>query len=395
MNKKRIEQLLDIELNTNRNTPLGDFVESLVSKCIRQEEISRGYALAASFDLLVGLFYYQKIVQQGWMQCPNGEPHYFFPYVNVCPRCALEGKFIYHKAGKGQSANIGAATIEALILFVREWFKQTGRDLTVIQGEEPVDLIIYDKKANTAFVAEVKSAPLFTLPLAVQSEIDGEPLTTHEEINLASFRGAKLGLLLPTINGSSWDATMYYFSEIYDKSEDYFITELTKLILDESKDFLDNYLKTWVRAFDAYSDKKKNDNIFWLTGGCGKPSSKLWSHSTSISDGKTSVGMDRTDDIKKGVYQLLKLRMIDAVKEGINIKVGILSNAHAARHYESYIQPIQNVMWLISEQENVETTGDLPRDTAVHNLYDGIVTFTKSHTRDKWLQKIFNFDEKR
>lgn len=299
MNRKRIEQLLDTELNTNRKTPLGDFVQALVTKCIQQQEVSRGFSLAASFDLLVGLFYYEKNVQQGWMQCPNGEPHYFFPYVNVCPRCALEGEFIYHKAGKGQSANIGAATIEALILFVREWFKQTGHNLTVIQGEEPVDLIIYDRKANTAFVAEVKSAPLFTLPLAIHAEIDGEPLTKHEEVNLASFRGAKIGLMLPKINGESWDADMYYFSQPYDKGDDYFISALTNLVSDEKISFLDNYLKTWERAFNAYTNKTKDDNIFWLTGGCGKPNSRLWSHSTSISDGKTSVGMDRTDDIKK------------------------------------------------------------------------------------------------
>lgn len=395
MNRKRIEELLAIELNTNKHTPLGDFVETLVTKCLEQQEVTRGYALAAAFDLLVGLFYYEKIVQQGWMQCPNGDPHYFFPYVNVCPRCALQGKFIYHKAGKGQSANIGAASIEALIFFVQEWFRQTKQDLIVLQGEEPVDLIIYDKKINTAFVAEVKSAPLFTLPLAVRDEVDGEPVTTHEEVNLASFKGAQLGLLLPSAEVSDWNADIHYFSKPYDKSSDYFITEMVALVANESLNFWEKYLKTWVRAFDAYTNKTKEDNIFWLTGGCGKPNSKLWSHSTSISDGKTSVGMDRTDDIKKGVYQLLKLRMIDAVREGIDVKVGILSNAHAARHYEDYIRPIQNIMWLISDLDGVETTDDLPEGTPVYNLYDGIITFTRNYTRNNWLQQIFDFDSEK
>lgn len=394
MNRKRIEELLDLELNTNRKTPLRDFVQILVSKCISQQEVRRGEALAASFDLLVGLFYYEKIIQQGWIQCPNGEPHYFFPYVNVCPRCALEGKFIYHKAGKGQSANIGVATIDALILFVQEWLLQTGCNITVLQGEEPVDLIVYDRDNNTAFVAEVKSAPLFTLPLAIYAEVEAEATVNHEEVNLASFSGAKLGLLLPTANETGWNAEIHYFKKPFDKTDDYFISALLSLITDKKSSFLDTYLQTWTQAFSTYMHKTKEDNIFWLTGGCGKPNSKLWSQSTSISDGKTSVGMDRTDDIKKGVYQLLKLRMIDAIKEGIDIKVGILSNAHAARHYEDYIRPIENVMWLQSDLENVETIDDLPSGTPVHNLYDGIITFTKSYTRNEWLQQIFDFNGK-
>ncbi len=317
--------------------------------------------------------------------------------MNVCPRCALEGKFIYHKAGKGASANIGASAIEALILFVREWFRQTGSsDLAVMQGEEPVDLVVYDRENNTAFLAEVKSAPLFTLPLAVKLEPDEDAVDEHTEVTLASFRGAKMGLMVPTIVGDAedkeWEAVMYYFSRPYDKSDDYFIHALTELVADEELGFLDTYLQTWVRAFTAYTDKTKDDNIYWLTGGCGKPGTRLWSHATSISDGKTSVGMDRTDDIKKGVYQLLKLRMTDVVNEGIDVKVGILSNAHAARHYDDYISPIQNVMWLISDLEDVETTDDLPAGTPVHNLYDGIITFTKSYTRDGWLQQIFDFN---
>lgn len=396
MNRERIEQLLAIELNTKKKTPLGSFVETLVTKCIHQREVSRGESLAACFDLLVGLSYYTKIVPNGWMQCPNGEPHFFFPYVNVCPRCALEGRFFYHKAGKGESANIGASAIEALILFVQEWFRQTGSaDLAVFQGEEPVDLVIYDQENNTAFLAEVKSAPLFTLPLAVLAD-DDDPIEEHEEVRLAALKGCTMGLMLPVLvdeDSQTWQGVVYEFPRPYDGSDDYFIHALRQMVADKESDFLDTYLQTWVRGFAAYTHKFKDDNIFWLTGGCGKPGKKHWSHSTSISDGKTSVGMDRTDDIKKGVYQLLKLRITDAVKDGIDVKVGILSNAHAARHYDDYISPIQNVMWLISDLEDVATTDDLPPGTPVHNLYDGIITFTKSYTRDAWLQQIFDFND--
>ena len=392
MNKKRIEELLDIELNSDNDTPLGKFVQVLVVECMTQKVLSKGEAMAASFDLLVGLFYYEKIIQKGWIQCPNGEPHYFFPYVNACPRCVLEEKFIYHKAGKGQSANIGQASVKALIFFVKEWFKSTGYDLNIFQGEEPVDLVVFDRKNNSVFLAEVKSAPLFTLPLAIGAETNGEEIIEHDEVSLAAFKSSKMGLMVPIDIGGKWEAKIFYFSKLFDGSENYFIDELLLLVSDKESSFLTNYFLTWKRAFHAYANKVKTDNIFWLTGGCGKPSSKLWTQSTSISDGKTSVGMDRTDDIKKGVYQLLKLRLTDVAKEtDIDVKVGIFSNAHAARHYEDYIQPIQNVMWLKTDHE-ARTIDDLPVGTPVYNLYDGLITFTQSYSRDSWLKEIFNFN---
>lgn len=53
---------------------------------------------------------------------------------------------------------------------------------------------------------------------------------------------------------------------------------------------------------------------YWFTNSCGQPIPRpdTWPHRAgtgyeSVSDSKTSVGIDRTDDIKKGTYQILKL----------------------------------------------------------------------------------------
>ena len=368
-----------------------------MSKCVEQNQVDQGQALAAAFDLLVGLFYYEKIVADGWLQCPNGAGHYFFPYVNVCPRCVLDERFVHHKAGKGASANIGQAAVRALVLFVREWFAQTGSDLVVCQASEPVDLMVYDKQNDRIFLAEVKSAPLFTLPLAIQADAPVNAPNTHRSVTLPALRGSKMGLLLPELNGEGWAAKMHYFATPYTGSDTYFLDMLAALVNEET--FFPSYLTTWTRAFAAYADKDKSDLIYWLTGGCGKPAPapvgwpKKGGTPESISDGKTSVGMDRTDDIKKGVYQLLKLRLTEASADGISVRVGILSNAHAARHHHEYVEPIQDVMWLKTEQENVQFTGDLPPQTPLHNLYDGIITFTQCFTRDEWLQQIFTFQK--
>lgn len=47
--------------------------------------------------------------------------------------------------------------------------------------------------------------------------------------------------------------------------------------------------------------------------------------------------MDRTDDIKKGIYQVIKMGTL--FKDQPNIKTAIISNLPAYRHREEYVQP--------------------------------------------------------
>lgn len=395
MNHHKLQELLNKELREEKDTELGSFVQLLVQKSLNQKELPVGLSLAATFDLLVGLFYYQKVPSKGWLFCPNGEQLYFFPFVNACPRCAVQGRFEYHKAGKSQSANIGSATIKALILFIQEWFNTTNNKLIVLKGEEPVDLCIYDRATETIFLAEVKSAPLLTLPLVIKPHKDTEEIDFHESQTIGGMIGSTMGVMLPTYVDGNWLSKKYYFNSKFDGTDRYFIDAMTILVNDN--DFFRSYLETWNKGFLAYSQKAKSEGIFWLTNGCGSPypSPDSWplrsgSGKETISDGKTSVGLDRTDDIKKGVYQLLKLRLTP-INDSFNVKIGIFSNTHAARHHEEYIEPIKDIMWLKSELEGVKTSGELPDSTPVYNLFDGIITFTKSFTKDQWLKQNFNF----
>ncbi len=52
--------------------------------------------------------------------------------------------------------------------------------------------------------------------------------------------------------------------------------------------------------------------MYYLANASGSPPKIAkdrdgWPKKESISDSKTSAGMDRTDDIKKGIYQSLKI----------------------------------------------------------------------------------------
>ncbi|MGV0005387.1 MAG: hypothetical protein ACNYPG_01955 [Candidatus Porifericomitaceae bacterium WSBS_2022_MAG_OTU9] len=55
----------------------------------------------------------------------------------------------------------------------------------------------------------------------------------------------------------------------------------------------------------------------------------------TISDSKTSAGMDRTDDIKKGIYQVLKIGAKHA--SDLNIRTALISNLPAYRHGGEYV----------------------------------------------------------
>ena len=110
--------------------------------------------------------------------------------------------------------------------------------------------------------------------------------------------------------------------------------------------------------------------------------------------------MDRTDDIKKGIYQVLKVGVESKPTESdLKVKTALISNIHAVRHYNEYLASLKDIVWAIDKTEEangkkinqVKKATDLPPDTDIYNLYDGIITFTNPHIRDEWIEKNFHF----
>ncbi|MBQ9394404.1 MAG: hypothetical protein IJU23_02665, partial [Proteobacteria bacterium] len=110
----------------------------------------------------------------------------------------------------------------------------------------------------------------------------------------------------------------------------------------------------------------------------------------SISDAKTSVGMDRTDDIKKAIYQVLKLGS-EYKPNDANVKTAIISNIHAVRHYDEYLLSVRDVIWALDKTRSVTRARQLDPDTPIYNLFDGVLSFTHSDIRDAWIASIFDF----
>jgi hypothetical protein len=94
------------------------------------------------------------------------------------------------------------------------------------------------------------------------------------------------------------------------------------------------------------------NRMYYLANASGSPPKIAkdrdgWPKSESISDGKTSAGMDRTDDIKKGIYQTFKIGT--HVKGDPDIKTAIISNLPAYRHGAEYVSAFVNMLWGLEE----------------------------------------------
>jgi hypothetical protein len=101
--------------------------------------------------------------------------------------------------------------------------------------------------------------------------------------------------------------------------------------------------------------------------------------------------MDRTDDLKKATYQVLKIGAEGKPTADYQFKVGLVSNIHAIRHFDEYMNAFKDIIWTRDESGNVTVAGDLPPDIELFNLFDGIISLTTVFARDKWLQELFTF----
>lgn len=372
---------------------------------VDETQFGRREILAAAFDLLISVEYYSTLGHVGWVYCPINSSALFYPYTNVCPRCVLEGRFEYHKANKPTSGIIGAATSRLLIAFIQEYLTRQGKPIQVSRGAEPVDVIFVDASVNPPilFFAEIKAAPLTTLPLMVESQLmfndEGQPIIAHKTTDHPTLYGSPIRLPLPVEWQGHWLIQEFDFGQkeaAHDKQWAY--RSLLKLL--EDKEFFRKYCHFWRHAFSSYAQRQTTPT-YWLTNGCGQPIPRPAEWPTrsggstgyeTVSDAKTSVGMDRTDDIKKAIYQVLKLGTTGRPSHKYHYKVGVISNIHAVRHFQEYLTPLKDIVWTRDLIGNVSSISQLPPDTQVFNLFDGIVALTETIARDTWIQKVFDFE---
>lgn len=372
-----------------------------------------GLSLAAAFDLIVAAEYYGKLANKGWLYCPNDNSSLLiYPYTNACPRCILQGRFSFHHANKPPSGTIGKTTSRLLCVFLKHLFEINSQDLKIYHGIEPIDVIIYDEKENIVLLSEVKAAPLTTLPLAVPVEIqtelgeEGELLSrSHSSTDNSFLSSSNLHIILPQLEDQVYKYELINLGIRGNNNSSVWIYEQMGAAFNKDNKLFSRYFQFWSIAYSAYNKAARGkgnlpESVYWLTNACGQPiprpenwpQRKSGEGYESISDSKSSVGMDRTDDIKKGIYQVLKIAASEKPKHSkITVKTALLSNIHAVRHYNDYLLELQDIVWTIDETGQAKTVADLPADQKIFNLFDGIITFTESHIRDEWINQKFRF----
>lgn len=393
------EKILELRRAKSIPTEMVQLISQVVDIAEKSKSDIVGLRYAAAFDLLASIEYYNSVANRGWTYCCDNPPTMYYPFTNACPRCIGNGQFKFTKANKPESAQIGMVTSELLCQMLECIFGNKGRKIEVTKASEPIDAIVYDKETNNIIIAEVKSAPMMTLPLAMHCDrltenIDGELVyTQHELVDNPLLKKSDLGIYMPKSDNLP---ELFVPLEINWEKDRPFYGALSKLLIKDDK-FFEEYFKYWQSAYIAYANKKRKNPLFWMTNGCGQPTPRPddWPRRKgtgfeSISDGKTSVGMDRTDDIKKAIYQVLKLG--SSYKPTYNsIKTAIISNIHAIRHYDEYLLTVRDVIWAIDSSKGIRNAGDLDPDTPIYNLFDGILSFTKSEIRDDWVKSLFDF----
>ncbi len=386
-------------------------IEFLVKESFRisnEKGMDVNILLSSCYDLVTSAEYYSMVAHAGWLYCPHEDPRIFFHYTNCCPRHVLTNEFHFNPSNKPTSGKIGTASAKLLLIFYKCIFKYLGRSEVILRGVEPVDAIILDQTSNKILFAEIKASPLCILPLSAKSdritqESEGEIITSeHEETTISQLSNTEIDLMIPVQDGGIWKAQYFSLGKRGESNSLWAYEGLLNLIK-SNEGFLLLYHNFWVEAMKSYYPKR-NTEIFWLTNACGTPSPipngwkkrRVGAGFESISDSKTSVGMDRTDDIKKGIYQVLKLGAEGKpITTKWDFKVGIISNLHAARHFEEYLKALKDIVWTNDLSGNARYVRDLPSDSRVYNLFDGIIALSQSHTRDPWLEELFVFGEKK
>ena len=359
--------------------------------------------LAALFDLVVSAKYAARMVSDGgWIYCSGNElkerPAFYFPFLKTCPRCSTKrGARPSVKSNKPGSDTIGEISGDTTLQILKEIIQVISPDTKVGKNsarQGDVDFVVYD--SEILVLGEIKSSPLVVYPL---------------EISLASkLTEVREGVSVPkrdhtpaTANITADDISLYLPHKDVRvnlgprQGDDWPFPKLIEYVSDPAS--VAQIVTAWRELYDVYAmapDRRRTeiDNRRWLTYGCGG----------KVDDSKNAPGMDRTDDIKKATYQVLKYGTYYKEKCMPRvIRSVVASNFFPLRKFDRYLSEMQDVLWT-KDKYSVTLEGRAGQDDirafradSVFNLYDAVICLTRSIYRDEHLKEITcleNFVEK-
>lgn len=332
------------------------------------------------FDVVMSLAYIDSTNNLGNSLefCTSGSSDYnaHLGFINLCAKCHAHKIWRYQKAAKPSSGALGKLSSELVLKFISSKFKEFNT-VQVVGGTNYADAIIHCKSGELIY-AEVKSAPLITFPLLVKTAFsdieEHEKLEiTHsqlQECDSALYINEHISIPLGKVHSHLWPF--------------YGLLEFIENI--DNKKLIYAGFDHWIKAKNLYKSKDKSDPLFFLVNACGAPPQIAktefnWPKKEVISDSKTSAGLDRTDDIKKGIYQTLKIGSNH--RHQSHVKTAIISNLPAYRHEKEYIEDIIPLLWgdeahLVADPQ----IGEYISKKDLRYVFDYIITLDYSTLRN-------------
>lgn len=337
---------------------------------------------AFCFDLVMSASYIDATsgIEKSIEQCDGIDANYnaHLGFINLCSPCYMNNEtWSYQKAVKPQSGALGKLSSEMILRFIEKLSPQLS-EVIAVGGIESADAILKHSD-GMVILAEVKSAPLLTYPFLFK--IPNSCLKNHHEkitITGSQLRACDSALFLHgvgTIDLGKVGNSLWPFRPLVN-----FITD------ENNMPFIQNCISEWQSAKEAYSNRDRQNKMYYLANASGHPLKIAkdrdgWPKKQSISDSKISAGMDRTDDIKKAIYQSLKIGI--SIKDNPTIKTAIISNLPAYRHGEEYVDPFVNMLWGFDEDLTEEHDGQTYLLLAnLRRVFDFIITLEEPVLRD-------------
>ncbi len=357
----------------------------------RQRGQQTHLVLAAAFDLVANIEYYHtRVVSSNWIYCHKSHrpPSVYYSYLKQCPRCCLDTGLESRLSGaqhKPSSHHIGEITTTISALLLRAITAASPVPLTIAsitKQSHDVDAIAFN--LDTLLLCEIKSSPMVTYPLIATL---GQPLRRESDGNATEYKqhslidlpldGRDVGMYIPHhdlviplghVAQSPWPypAAIARFSDI---------------------DIYLSYLSAWLELYYAYAVPKtqrdaKQQTLTYLVNGWGD----------EIDSNKTKPGLGRTDDIKKGTYQLLKFGAYYRDDTARTTVRGILvANLDPLFLRALYIEKLADVRWGLGKDFIADGDSGFRIDAnRLRFLYDGIVTFNAPLLNDPVVRRSFD-----
>ena len=354
--------------------------------------------LSAIFDYVTNVEYCLKslgrVTDTRWIYCNaaakgKARAHVYYSFLKQCPYCCLRvglGARIEKAQHKPPSHHIGEISgslmglLSAVVLASAEKPFKIG---LVQKQSHSVDAIAY--RDDTAILLEVKASPLVTFPLG--SDLTA-PLLRDAEDGSTEFEKHTL------IDFPHSAAKLYFFVAHRDQkidlgvpdTDDWPYPPATKFV--SSVDGFLDYVSAWSELYSAFSVPKTERtgriaSVSYLTNGWGD----------EIDSNKTKPGLGRTDDLKKGTYQLLKFGAYykDLCKRR-TVYSALLANLDPVNLWSEYLARLLKVRW--TKEDYIEKAGEyfkVPKDR-LYYLYEAIIAFNRPVINDRRLEEAFDFE---